>query len=164
MVSSQSLQSLQIRNMLEAQACLFHHQCRTPGHAFQGHTRQVRNAAFGKGIYGRPGAEAGVLACKSSHSYNNSGLSMFFSSYMGLSPLPQPKVAAGTDFVRKSMEAFRPATVKATVLVDVLSYDASPALAVLEDAWINLGRACLYNPGLWVHKNSWGILAISTSF
>ena len=75
--------------------------------------------------------------------------------------MPQPKVAAGTDFVRKSMEAFRPATVKATVLVDVLSYDASPALAVLEDAWINLGRACLYNPGLWVHKTSWGILAIS---
>jgi len=65
----------------------------------------------------------------------------FMSSFLSdLSSLPKPKVAAGTDFVRKSMEAFRPATVKATILIDVLAYDASPALATLEDAWINLGR------------------------
>ena len=61
---------------------------------------------------------------------------------LSLSSLPKPKVAAGTDFVRKSMEAFRPPTVKATILVDVLAYDASPALSVLEDAWINLGMTC----------------------
>lgn len=48
------------------------------------------------------------------------------------------KVAAGTDFIRKSIEAFAPGTCKARVLVDVLAYDGAPALAALEDAGTKL--------------------------
>ena len=44
------------------------------------------------------------------------------------------KAAAGTSFVRKSIESFLPATAKSMVLVDVMAYDGSPALAALEDA------------------------------
>lgn len=37
-----------------------------PSHAYQGHTRQVKYAAPGKGVYWCPGVEAGVLACNPS--------------------------------------------------------------------------------------------------
>ncbi|CAL1154099.1 unnamed protein product [Cladocopium goreaui] len=43
------------------------------------------------------------------------------------------QAAAGTDFVRKTIESFLPATAKSVVLVDVMAYDGAPALAALEE-------------------------------
>ena len=47
--------------------------------------------------------------------------------------IPAIQVAGGTDFVRKTLDAFTPPTVSTTVLCDLLGYDAFPALASLED-------------------------------
>ena len=43
------------------------------------------------------------------------------------------KVAGGTDFVRSTLKAFVPATMQTVMMIDLLTYDAFPALAALED-------------------------------
>ena len=43
------------------------------------------------------------------------------------------KVAGGTDFVRSTLKAFVPATMHTVMMIDLLTYDAFPALAALED-------------------------------
>ena len=45
-------------------------------------------------------------------------------------------MAGGTNFVRKSLEAFQVPTMKCTILVDLFGYDAFPALATMEDPMI----------------------------
>jgi hypothetical protein len=42
------------------------------------------------------------------------------------------QVAGGSDFLRKTLAAFLPATVSTTVVCDLLGYDAFPAMATLE--------------------------------
>ena len=42
------------------------------------------------------------------------------------------KVAGGCDFVRKTVATFLPETASTTVLLDLLGYDAFPAMAALE--------------------------------
>ena len=61
--------------------------------------------------------------------YSNHLIESFY-----LQPCFQTKAAAGTDFVRKTIESFLPATAKSVVLVDVMAYDGAPALAALEVA------------------------------
>ena len=41
-------------------------------------------------------------------------------------------VAGGSNFIRKSLQAFRPSTCKSMILVDMFGYDGCPALASLE--------------------------------
>lgn len=43
------------------------------------------------------------------------------------------EVAAGEDMVRKSLEAFTPSSVATTLVVDMMTYDAFPALACLQE-------------------------------
>ncbi|CAK9042284.1 Uncharacterized protein SCF082_LOCUS32839 [Durusdinium trenchii] len=43
------------------------------------------------------------------------------------------QVAGGTDFIRKTLAAFTPTTVRTTALVDLHCYDCFPALASLEE-------------------------------
>lgn len=46
----------------------------------------------------------------------------------------EAKVAAGTDIVKQSLRAFVPPSMSTVMLVDLMSYDAFPALAALEDS------------------------------
>lgn len=46
----------------------------------------------------------------------------------------EAKVAAGTDIVKQSLRAFLPPSMSTVMLVDLMSYDAFPALAALEDS------------------------------
>jgi len=46
----------------------------------------------------------------------------------------EAKVAAGTDIVKASLRAFVPQSMATIMLVDLVSYDAFPALAALEDS------------------------------
>lgn len=46
----------------------------------------------------------------------------------------EAKVAAGTDIVKASLRAFVPQSMATVMLVDLVSYDAFPALAALEDS------------------------------
>ena len=43
------------------------------------------------------------------------------------------EVSGGCDFVRKTMDSFKPATASTCVIVDLHGYDCWPALAALED-------------------------------
>lgn len=54
--------------------------------------------------------------------------------WMFLTPLLPSQVAGGTHIVQQTLNAFRPSTVMTTILVDLHSYDAFPALAAMEDA------------------------------
>lgn len=47
--------------------------------------------------------------------------------------MAKSKVAGGTDFVRSTLRAFVPASMQTVMMLDLLTYDAFPALATLED-------------------------------
>ena len=51
-------------------------------------------------------------------------------------------MAGGCDFVRATLKTWVPASMQTTMVLDILTYDAFPALAVLED-WCDL-LTCLF--------------------
>ena len=66
---------------------------------------------------------------------------MFWYFWFSLSPLDQrvcclwfSKVAAGTDIIKATLNSFCPATMSTRMILDLVTYDAFPALAALEDS------------------------------
>ena len=80
--------------------------------------------------------------------YEGAVLCFVFSPQMivNLVPVPFPfssvgsfKVSGGCDFVRKTMDSFKPATASTCLIVDLHGYDCWPALAALEDCGVPAG-------------------------
>ncbi|CAL1142471.1 unnamed protein product [Cladocopium goreaui] len=62
---------------------------------------------------------------------------------LGRASMWKPEAAGGTSIIHKSLQAFLPASVATTVLVDIHGYDGFPAIACAEESRVLCGTICL---------------------
>lgn len=70
------------------------------------------------------------------------------------------KVCAGTNFIRSTLNAFVPATVHTTMILDLVSYDGWAALAAVEDTKAGLGDVMLFFGPRCAWEHHWNMITM----